>query len=94
MRAKKGKKQFKHCLAFLATVTVQQVKRLKKFKKSLDKLENCYIMVTSQAIKRYIISLDKLIKLLYNEYKLNKTYAMRICRLAMPMMYLCGKFRV
>ena len=75
MRDMKGKKQFKYWLAFLATVTVQRNKRLKKFKKSLDKLENCYIMVASQAIKRYIISLDKLIKLLYNEYKLNKTYA-------------------
>lgn len=69
MRTMKGKKQFKHCLAFLATVTVHQVKRLKKFKKPLDKLENCYIMVASQAIKRYIISLDKHTRLLYSMHR-------------------------
>ena len=62
-------KQFHHCLTFQATVTVHQVKRLKKFKKSLDKLENCYIMVASQAIKRYIISLDKHTRLLYSMHR-------------------------
>ena len=68
MRTKKGE-TVTCCLTFQVTATVQQVKRLKKFKKSLDKLENCYIMVASQAIKRYIISLDKHTKMLYSMHR-------------------------